>query len=125
MKRPHLLVSMGNNHNVLVRLGTEGGAVEVYRLYLGRWDRDSTTRGSTQVTYDMVTRAVVLEHNGGRAAGVVMDHRDARRLLKMFAPPWVEQDEAWDATDEANSRDDDAAKDLRAQRAEDRELKGE
>lgn len=115
---------MGNNHNVLVRMGAEGGAVDVYRLYLGRWNKDALTRGVTQVEYDAKTNVVTLTHNRLKSSGVKTDPRDARRLLKMFPPPWVEQDEAWDEGDEANHRDAEAA-DLRAQRAEDRELKGE
>lgn len=124
MKRPFIVASMGNNSNVLIRMGAAGGAVDVYRLYLGRWNRDPLTRGVTQVEYDAKTNVVTLAHNGLKSSGVKMDPRDSKRLLKSHPLPWVEQDEAWDEVDEANHRDTGAA-DLRAQRAEERELKGE
>ena len=118
-----IVATFGNDSRVLIRLA-EGGAVEVYRLYLGRWDRDSSTRGVTQVTYDSRTNVVTLEHSGRQTSGTKLDPRAARRLLAIFPPPWLEQEEAWDEGDEAAFRDTEAA-DLRAQRNEERELKGE
>jgi hypothetical protein len=85
---------------VLIRMGAEGGAVDVYRLYLGRWDRDSHTHGVTQVHYDAPSNVVTLQLNGRTERGTKMDPRDAKRLLAMFPPPWVEQEEAWDEGDE-------------------------
>jgi hypothetical protein len=124
MSRPVIVATLGNTSKVLIRMGAEGGAVDVYRLYLGRWDEDAASRGITQVTYDALTNVVTLEHNGRTERGTKVDPRDAKRLLAMFPAPWVEQEEAWDEGDEANFRDT-AAADLRAQRAEERELKGE
>lgn len=99
MSRPFILVSLANNGKALVRLGAEGGAVDVYRLYLGRWSKDALTRGVTQVEYDAKTNVVTLEHNGLKSGGVKTDPRDAKRLLAKCPPPWVEQEEAWDEGD--------------------------
>lgn len=126
MSRPFILVSLANNGKTLVRMGKEGGAVDVYRLTCGRWEVDQLSEQyPTQVEVDTKTTAVKLVRKHVTETGVLMDRRDAKRLLAKIPPPWVVEAEAWDATDEANSLDDDAAKDLQYRRDEQLELKGE
>lgn len=126
MSRPFILVSLANNGKALVRLAAEGGAVDVYRLTYGRWEVDQLSKMyPPQLEVDPKTTAVKLVRKHITETGVLMDRRDAKRMLAKIPPPWVVEAEAWDATDEANGRDDAAAKDLEYQRAEQRELKGE
>lgn len=128
--RPVIVATFGSGTRVLIRMGAEGGAVEVYRLQgnggsSGGWEGDGPRLdGQTQVGFDALTNVVTLSRPWGVERGVKMNPRDSRRLLKSRSPPWVEKEEAWDEGDEANFRDTGAA-DLRAQRAEERELKGE
>lgn len=125
MSRPFILASMPNNAKVLIRMGAEGGGVDVYRLIFGRWQRDAIeAEAMTQVRFDATTNSVTLTTPWSGVGGIKMDPRDAKRLLAAHPPPWLEREEAWDEGDEANHRDTDAA-DLRAQRAEERELKAE
>ncbi len=99
MSRPHILASMGNGAKVLIRMGKEGGAVEVYRFH-GSWEGDGPRLdGQTQVGFDAATNVVTLTRPWGVERGVKMDPRDAKRLLAKCPPPWVEQEEAWDEGD--------------------------
>lgn len=124
--RPVIVASMGNNSNVLIRMGAEGGAVDVYRLTYGRWEVDQlSTQYPTQLEVDTKTTAVRLVRKHVTETGVLMDRRDAKRLLAKMPPPWVERDETWDEGDEADWGASAEEADLRAQRAEERELKGE
>lgn len=116
VKRPHLLASMPNGVKYLVRMGVEGGAIEVYRLTYGRWLLQ-TYQATPQIQVDGFKFSITPPPE----AGAVMNKHDARRLLKAHPPPW--EDAQWDARDEAAWRDDDS--DRLAERAENRALKGE
>lgn len=100
--RPVIVATMAGSSKVLVRLAAEGGAVEVYRLYLGRWERDSRyLESQTQVAYDAPTNVVTLTQFGKYVAKGTRVHRlDAKALLKKHGLP-AELRSDWSASDEA------------------------
>lgn len=105
MSRPHILASMGSGTKVLIRMGKEGGAVEVYRLYLGRWERDSAyLEANTQVEYDAPTNVVTLTQFGKHVSKGTRVHRlDAKALLKKRGVPSTLMSD-WTASDEAAAK---------------------
>ena len=103
--RPVILASMAGSSKVLIRMAAEGGAVEVYRLYLGRWERDAPyIEANTQVTYDAATNEVVITKLGKYVEKGVRVHRlDAKALLRKHNLPSSMRSD-WTAFDEAAAK---------------------
>lgn len=105
MSRPVIVASMAGGSKVLVRMAAEGGAVEVYRLYLGRWERDAAhLEANTQVEYDAPTNVVTITQLGKYVSkGVKMGRLDAKTLLKKRGVPSSLMSD-WTASDEAAAK---------------------
>lgn len=99
-----LIVSSGAGHTRAIRRWSDG-RLEVYRLEYGRWNRGVLER--------IEEKDVELSQSGARfnlrtsdgklvtsIGGTVMNHHDARRLLRRAPLPWTREHQEHEAHDE-------------------------